>query len=258
MTEDSLREIVATVARLDSGQIGHATELNGRLGGSIGRARLDAAVRAKSGVSDPGVYRAATFGELCQVLGVESSAGAELTVFRQDTPILPAISSLENGYRVGVDIEPVAAMPAARDFWEDDFYKATFTPREIAYALLQASPRNSFAVMWCAKEAVRKADAALAGIGWQRIEVVHAADGRPGVAVDGQPTGSLSLSHTDELAVAVFVAGSLAPEAPLAPEPASPEPVILTAPKSSRVPALLSLLALLIAIAALALSWLRN
>jgi phosphopantetheine--protein transferase-like protein len=150
-------------------------------------------------------------------------------------------------------------MPDVADYREDDFYKTIFTSREIAYALLQNSPRASFAAMWCAKEAVHKTDASLARVDWQRLEVVHDANGKPGIAVDGRRLdGALSLSHTDEIAFAAFV---VAPQvvAPAAPASAPPQkPAVESQVPAGRIPALASLFALIISIAALALSLLRR
>jgi len=41
------------------------------------------------------------------------------------------------GITCGVDIEMGASLPVVADCWSEAFYRATFTPAEIAYCLLQ-------------------------------------------------------------------------------------------------------------------------
>ena len=269
-TEDTLREIVSTLSKVDGAQLTAESRLTGALASSFGRARLDANVRSKLGINNSGIYSAATFGELCAVLGVKSSSNGTGTDGTPPAAAVPTAPSTEfsGSIGIGVDVESVAAMPDVADYWEDDFYKTIFTSREIAYALLQNSPRASFAAMWCAKESVHKTDASLARVDWQRLEVIHDANGKPGVAVDGRRLdGALSLSHTDEIAFAAFVVAPqvVAPQV-IAPQPApatpaSPpprQPSVESQVHTSRVPALASLFALIISIAALALSLLRR
>lgn len=270
-TEETLREIVSTLGKVDGAQLRAETRLTGALGSSFGRARLDANVRSKLGVNNPGIYSVATFGELCAVLGVKSSSngtGANGTAPAAALPTAPAPApSMEvfgtgSSIGIGVDVESVSAMPDVADYREDDFYKTIFTSREIAYALLQNSPRASFAAMWCAKEAVHKTDASLARMDWQRLEVIHDASGKPGIKVDGRRLeGALSLSHTDEIAFAAFV---VAPVVAAKPEPAAPasppaqQPAVESRVHTSGIPAMISVFALIISIAALALSLLHR
>lgn len=260
--EETLREIVSTLGKVDREQLTPETRLAGALSSSFGRARLDANVRSKLGLNNPGIYSVATFGELCALLGVKPSVSGAA----QPEPAAPASAaapSIEapgagNGIGIGVDVELVRSMPDVADYWEDDFYKMTFTRREIAYALLQSSPRASFAAMWCAKEAVHKIDASLARLDWQRLEVVHDANGKPGIAVDGQRlAGALSLSHTDEIAFAVFVVAPR-PEPVASASPAPPRPPAADLQgHNSRIPAITAAFALLVSIVALALSLVR-
>jgi holo-[acyl-carrier protein] synthase len=264
--EDTLREIVSTLGKLDPAQLTAETRLTGALGSSFGRARLDANVRSKMGFNNPGVYSAATFGELCTALGVKPSTtgGAQVSAVPQTNS--PAASTdgfgAGNGISIGVDVESVKAMPDVVDYWEDDFYKATFTSREIAHALLQTSPQASFAAMWCAKEALHKIDTSLARVEWQRIEVIHDANGKPGITVDGRRVdGALSLSHTDEIAFAAFVVAPVAAPNPAPVVPADPpprQPAVQPQVGTGRMPAITSVFALLASLAALALSLMRH
>lgn len=249
MTEESLREIVSSLGRMDRGLVNATTKLAGSLGGSLGRARLDAALRAKLGVSNPAIYRIATYGELCEVLGIDSLFNAETTVATKPVITHLTIPCSESSIRIGVDVESLAALPTVLDYWEDEFYKKTFTPREIAYALLQSSPKASFTAMWCAKEALRKAHSVLAEVDWQMLEVIHTADGKPSLVVDGKPVGgALSLSHTDEIAFAAFVSAKL-------PQPPS---IVTSRTQSDRRAIVIAAFALLFSILAVVLTFLHR
>jgi phosphopantetheine--protein transferase-like protein len=263
MTEEVLREFVAALSNKEKAQIVAVTPLSALLPGSLGRTRLDAALRNKLGVKNPGVYQAVTFGDLCRLLGAAPQDGAPAAA-AVPAPIPLALSlGTGNGAKkiqVGIDLEPIASLPPATDYREDEFYKNTFTAREIAYALLQPSPQETFAGTWCAKEALRKADPALAQEPWTALEVIHDGSGNPSLTVNGRPVdGALSVSHSGGMAVAVFVAG-------VSGQAASASPSLETA--SSEKPGdhpvadgsrgwgntAIALLALLISIAALAIS----
>ncbi|MGO8757355.1 MAG: 4'-phosphopantetheinyl transferase superfamily protein [Terracidiphilus sp.] len=272
MTEETLRELIAALGNKEKEQIGSATPLNALLAGSLGRTRLDAALRNKHGVSNPGVYEAATFGDLCRLLGAAPQDGAAAAVAAPTEPAqATSVFSFETGIgakklQVGIDLEPIAALPAASDYWEDEFYKSTFTAREIAYALLQPSPQETFAGIWCAKEALRKADPTLAQAAWTALEVIHDGSGKPSMAVNGRPLeGALSVSHSGGMAVAVFVAGEPgqtgpAPVDPVQAAPSTGKPGESTAEVDRRGgwSTAIALVALLISIAALAIGLLHR
>jgi phosphopantetheine--protein transferase-like protein len=263
MTEDQLRELVSTIAQIGDTEITPSTPLTGPLGGSLGRARLDAAIRSKTGISDAGIYKLKTFGDLCALFGIENSSQATqngsvaaATKNRGDAPIV-----LADGINIGTDIEAITAVPETADYWEDSFYKEIFTPREIAYSLLQPSPRASFAAIWCAKEAARKANAGLASAPWSWLEVVHDGNGKPHLEVDGKPLGgALSLSHTNELALATYASIQL-PQSPEAAPPPAPSPIPrepLPSVASGKTCLILSTIAVLVAIAAFVAALVRR
>jgi holo-[acyl-carrier protein] synthase len=259
MTEDGLREIVSRIARIDPAQLNADSQLKAVLGNSLGLAKLDAALRSKFGISEPTVYGVRTFGDLCSLLSVGPSSDV-ITAPLASNPPIPSTRGhgTSNNISIGVDVESIAAMQGVSDYWDDDFYKNTFTPQEIAYALLQASPQASFAAMWCAKEAFRKSNATLAQLDWQRIEVVHDNQGKPGLLLSGQPVqGALSLSHTDEIAFAVFVAVEQFQTA----APAISIPEVSTGRYlnvNSRATAMIAAFALIASILALVVSLLRH
>jgi phosphopantetheine--protein transferase-like protein len=264
MTAEELREIVARLGGRKAADIDAATPLSSVLRGSLGRVRLEAALRHKLGTTTAGVAKVATFGELCRLLGLADGPGSApeaSPASAQQTASTAALSArdAENGIHVGIDVETIASLPEASDYWEHDFYKDIFSPAEIAYAMLQPSPRATFAGTWCAKEALRKAYPVLAGSPWKSLEVAHDGAGKPSMIINGQPAaGTLSVSHSGDIAVAVFVAGE---SRQITPAPAPPQdvpPAAVETPKSSRTPSVVSLLALLISIAALVFAFLHR
>lgn len=257
MTADVLQELVASLGGKDKAQITYATVLDSVLQGSLGRVRLEGALRYKLGVSNPKVAQSSTFGDLCQLLGVAGLNGTSPEVAPVQEQPRPATAIAQpgaalQGVNVGIDIEAIAALPEASDYWEHEFYKSAFSPREIAYALLQPSPRATFAGQWCAKEAIRKANPALASANWTSLEMVHGPSGKPGMVVDGTPAfGALSVSHSADVAVAVFIAADTAVQSP-ASEPQGAVNLPSTPPaKGSRKASILALVALLVAVASL-------
>lgn len=105
---------------------------------------------------------------------------------------------------VGVDVVPVARMRLALER-SPRLAERVFTRRELDTAAARASREQSLAVRFAAKEAARKALAK--GLPWRSVEVVSS--GRvPSLRVEGAPgvRFHVSLSHTDDVAVAVVVA----------------------------------------------------
>jgi phosphopantetheine--protein transferase-like protein len=258
MTEEYLREIVAKLGRIDPRLLNSTTQLTGPLGSSLGRARLDAALRAQSGVSSPAIYTVATYGELCKVLGIGSLSSAETTIDSQPMIAHLTIPCSERYIRIGVDMESLEALPTTLDYWEDEFYKRTFTLQETAYALLQSSPKASFAAMWCAKEALRKAHSELAQVDWKMIEVIHAADGKPSFVIDGDPIGgALSMSHNDDIAFAAYVSLKL-PQAQAHSDTPSLQSIVTSRAPGDRRPVVIAVFALLFSILAILLAFLHR
>lgn len=259
-----LRQVVAEFFEVDEGEVDSAFSLHGRRGqGSIARAVLDSLIRRRIGVTSRLVYSARTYGELEAELvpGVAAS-----------TPTIPAVRDAADqgdflapaagGVRCGIDIELISQLPHAADCWEDPFYCDHFAPAEIAYCLLQEMPALHFAARWCAKEALKKCDAAFLTTALKDIEVRADGMGAPYLVhhTDGgvrRLPHAVSLSHTPHAAVGVVVKVDASPAIPisparnLSPTPAAPPP----APRrsgGSLVPTLLSLIALGVAIGALA------
>jgi holo-[acyl-carrier protein] synthase len=270
-TRDKLRRAVADFFEVDPGSIGPAFPLTARAGqGSIARAALDSMIRRRVGVRAKSVYTASTFGELESELApggregeppAEPVSGKARQEPRPPEPTATNLMSASGLVACGVDMEQIDDLPKAADYWEDAFYRASFTPAEISYCLLQESPPHHFAARWCAKEALKKCDAAFLTEEFNRLEVANDPSGAPYLLhrTDGQARRlphALSLSHTSTAAVAVVVKVALPSPPPALPMSATtPPPPVVSPPRPSRGPMLmLTLLTMLnLGLASLAL-----
>ncbi len=107
---------------------------------------------------------------------------------------------------VGVDAVPIARMRRALER-SPRLAERVFTPHELDVASKRASRDASLAARFAAKEACRKALALT--LPWRSVEV-YAEDRVPSLRVAGHDdtTFHVSLTHTDDVAVAVVVAES--------------------------------------------------
>jgi holo-[acyl-carrier protein] synthase len=105
---------------------------------------------------------------------------------------------------IGVDVVPVARMRLALSR-TPGLAGRVFTPGELETASLRASREASLAARFAAKEAARKALGTV--LAWKSVEVVSE-DRVPTLRVEGHNDVSfhVSLSHTDDVAIAVVVA----------------------------------------------------
>ncbi len=129
------------------------------------------------------------------------------------TAIAPATGA---EFTVGVDLVDVARFAALDG--EAVGRAGVLTDRELAYCRGRRRPAQHMAARFAAKEAVLKAfGTGLArGIRWTDVEVVNASGGRPVVVLHGAVREradargltrlELSLSHTDQLAIAHVIA----------------------------------------------------
>jgi phosphopantetheine--protein transferase-like protein len=105
---------------------------------------------------------------------------------------------------IGIDIENISNFPIVNDFREDSFYKINFTPTEISYCILKPSPIESFAGLFCLKEAICKTNEELRKIPFNQFEIGHTQEGKP--IYNGY---ALSVSHTQDIATGVAVKGRI-------------------------------------------------
>jgi phosphopantetheinyl transferase len=72
------------------------------------------------------------------------------------TEATPACAAPIRG--IGLGIESLSTYPAVENYFEDTFYRARFTPAEIAYCVGRDSPTSSFCTLAAVKRAVLKAE----------------------------------------------------------------------------------------------------
>jgi phosphopantetheinyl transferase (holo-ACP synthase) len=252
--QNSLREVVAQFFDTDPARISPDFPLTGkRMQGSLARARLDAAIRRTVGLQIPGVYSAQSYGELETAIMGSSESVAPSTPPAPNRLIDSIVRQLDTSSDLpvscGIDVEMVDSLPIAKDFWEDEFYKGSFTPVEIAYCLMQENPVIHFAARWCAKEALRKCDPEYIAVEMSEIELVVAKSSGPylGRYSHGQVSRlphAVSVSHTSSVAVAIVikVAEQVARSAPPSQKAESADsalPLTVAPSSASRLPAIL-------------------
>lgn len=108
---------------------------------------------------------------------------------------------------IGVDIEDVGTFRAKKYSENKGFYNKIFSPAEINFCLVKTDSYVSFAGKFCAKEAVIKAFKKNNVFEASIVEIINNEQGEPEafIGVERLPC-SLSISHTQELAVSFCVA----------------------------------------------------
>jgi holo-[acyl-carrier protein] synthase len=119
----------------------------------------------------------------------------------------------------GVDIIEIPRIRRVAERYGARFLERIYTAGEIAYCRGRAP---NLAARFAAKEATMKAlGTGVRGVGWKDIEVVRHSSGAPGILLHGRAKAraqrlgvveiALSLSHSQEYAVAFVVAQSQPP-----------------------------------------------
>lgn len=80
-----------------------------------------------------------------------------------------------------VDVQRVERMLARHP----TFAERVFTPEEVSYCRRQASPAESFAARWAAREACRKSLGGIRGMRWHEVWVERAPSGAPSMGMAG-------------------------------------------------------------------------
>ncbi len=121
---------------------------------------------------------------------------------------------------IGTDLVALERIRGSLERTGARFLEKVFTPAERAYCESQNRPVESFAARFAAKEAVMKCLGTgwASGVGFAAVEVTREESGAVGVTLHGKAAEiatdlgivrvHLSLSHTDEHAVAFAVAVS--------------------------------------------------
>ena len=114
----------------------------------------------------------------------------------------------------GIDLVEIARIRSSHQRYGQRCLDRIYTAGEQAYCLRKRNSAESLAARFAAKEAGAKAlgTGISHGVSWLEIEVVRAASGRPSIRFHGRARefasrlgmarAALSLTHTDELAMA--------------------------------------------------------
>jgi holo-[acyl-carrier protein] synthase len=114
----------------------------------------------------------------------------------------------------GIDLVEIARIRSSHERYGQRFLDRIYTAGEQAYCLRKRNSAESLAARFAAKEAGAKAlgTGISHGVSWLEIEVVREPSGRPSIRYYGRARefasrlgaarAALSLTHTDELAMA--------------------------------------------------------
>ncbi|MGH6847868.1 MAG: 4'-phosphopantetheinyl transferase family protein, partial [Methylocella sp.] len=154
-----------------------------------------------------------------------------------------AVAGLHGSKGLGLEIENIAALPDAEDYALHEFYRANFTPSEIAYCIKQPAVKAAFQGLLAAKRAIVKSGAASdASDGLGSVEIGFDSEGRP-----TYPGCMLSISDTGTIAAAIcFWRGALDWPLPPASGAEAVRPRMRTFPLKTRILAFLVMLSLLL------------
>lgn len=141
------------------------------------------------------------FGGLQKRINVRQDSTATPDISSGKLTVIPAAASEDKQFAIGIDIEQISNMPLVADYREDEFYTMNFAPAEIAYCILQSNSAASFAGLFAAKEAIIKANNFFLNKPFHSIQIVHLPNGKP-----VHPGFKLSISHTNDMAIAVAIA----------------------------------------------------
>jgi phosphopantetheinyl transferase (holo-ACP synthase) len=149
-------------------------------------------------------------------------------------------AGLHGSKGLGLEIANIAALPDAEDYAQDAFYRANFTPAEIARCSKEPAAKAAFQGLFAAKRAIVKSGAVKEPQeGLNGIEISFDGDGGA-----SYPGCLLSLSDTGTIAAAAcFWLGGL--ERP-ASQPAAAQPQPRVVPTGTRILAALVALSLLV------------
>ena len=242
--EEKIKEIVSAFTKVPAGDIGPATPVDRRaVKSSILLHRMYARL-AEEGVVVEDYPAIKTFSDL---VGNYHRTGNG-TAVNGSVVVQPAASSMDmsgtSSGGIGIDVEDLSSLPRTHDFRKDEFYTMNFTASEIAYCILQPDPYASFGGLFCAKEAIVKADGRHRPRSFNTIGITHDPEGRP-----LYPGFHLSISHAGGVAAAAAV--------PSKTEQVQAVPVQQPPARQSKSAVWVSWLALLLSILAIILGFTR-
>jgi phosphopantetheinyl transferase (holo-ACP synthase) len=202
-----VRALVATMLMVAPETVDADTSLRA-IDNSLSGARLRLGLK-RLGVEFNSPKVPATFGELERVLAGNEMSATPMAQAEVKAALLP--SPVGPRARIGHDIQDLESLPDTADFWSHEFYLGSFSPAELAYAVVQSEPKQNLAGFWAAKEALKKCDPAFASVEFQQLTVAHHADGSPYFSFGSNGRAvplehSVSISHARNTASAVVLA----------------------------------------------------
>jgi len=253
--EEKIKKIIAVFLQKEPSEISSSTLINTSvIPGSILIHRMYREL-SLAGFPIENYTAINTYGELLNRLNGSPIEPEKLSQVINIMPISAADKS-GSGMEIGIDIENITNFPNVNDYREDPFYKTHFTANEISYCILKPVPIESFAGLFCLKEAICKTNEAFRKISFNQIEITHTPEGKP-----IYPGYGLSVSHTKEVATGVaIIKGSLKEGFTTSP---NIEPIkevtttTATMPNKSKSTKWIAILALLLAIATLIIEIVR-
>jgi phosphopantetheine--protein transferase-like protein len=214
MEEDKIKKILAVFLQKEPSEINSDTLINNSaIPGSI----LIHMVYRELGLAGFQVKKYMdinTYGDLInRINGTEQTAPVQMSApvikpVQTSAPVIQPVQisvpakGANSDLEIGIDIESISNFPVVNDYREDPFYKTNFTTNEISYCILKPSPIESFAGLFCLKEAICKTNENYRKISFNQIEITHTAEGKP--LFQGY---ALSVSHTKDVATGVAVKG---------------------------------------------------
>ena len=204
-----LRGVVAQLCRCAPEEINGDFSLDvPALRGSLKKAVLIASIRRYLGKDCMSAATARTFAELEALVSGKAAPAAPARSAPLSAPVAAPASPAATvcAASCGIDVESVAQLPDTADYAGHQFYKDNFSPEEISYCIKQAKPRQHFAARWCAKEALKKCDAAFRDTRPADLELARADSGAVFFRLRGRVLPhAVSISHTEDTAVAVVL-----------------------------------------------------
>jgi phosphopantetheine--protein transferase-like protein len=211
---EKMRAIVARLCRVEPDDVHPDFSLAQLVSSSINVHLLESALKQHLGIVPPPLHSLNTYSDLeAAILGASSrlpSAKEPAAEKRRELQHMARTAASRAGHSIacGLDVESIASLPAAEDFWTHEFYLNTFTSTEMAYCTRQLDPRIHFGARWCAKEALKKCDRTFLEEKMVNIQVHHDESGAPTlqlVSTQEILPFAVSLSHTDGVAAALVV-----------------------------------------------------
>ena len=106
-------------------------------------------------------------------------------------------------FDIGIDIEEISRFSSKQYDTNKSFYNKIFTKHEIDYCIKKTNPYPHFTARFCAKEAAIKAcDKKIWDLTTIEISIMN---DKPNIKLPENKIGVVSLSHTDQYAIAIVM-----------------------------------------------------